>query len=94
MQLTLAHYFLAFSLAVGIAVGAALVEFPVLRALNLPSYLLILIALAAFDVACFLRGGNSVSGMVSMPVRFAGFVIALSAMFAVASLGGVEVNFF
>jgi len=94
MAFTLAHYFFAFSLAVGVAVGAALVEFPTLQTLNLPSYLLILIALAAFDVACFLRGGSTTSGMVSMPVRFSGFIIALGAMMAVASLGGATVNFF
>jgi len=90
MTLTLTHYFLAFTLAVGVAVGAAIVEFPVLRDSNLPSYLLILIGLAAFDVLCFWRSGGAAGGMVSMPVRFAGFGVALLAMLAVTTWAGVD----
>lgn len=90
MTLTLTHYFLAFTVAFGVAVGAAIVEFPALRDSNLPSYLLILIGLAVFDVICFWRSGDAPGGMVSMPVRFAGFGLALLAMLAVTYWSGVD----
>ncbi|MGN6460890.1 MAG: hypothetical protein ACTHLY_06745 [Pseudolabrys sp.] len=90
MTLTLTHYFLAFTVAVGVAVGAAIVEFPALRDSNLPSYLLILIGLAAFDIACYWRSGGAPGGVVSMPVRFAGFGLALAVMLAVTYWSGVD----
>jgi hypothetical protein len=88
--MTLTHYFLGFSLLAGLAVAAAFVGFPVLQTLNLPGYLYILFAMALFDTICFMRGGGRPGSVVSMPVRFAGFGVALAALLLAAVLLGIE----
>ena len=94
MKINLTHIFLAFALAAGLAVGAALVAFPAFRAFNLPPYFIVLLALAAFDGLCFWRGGGAPGSVVSMPVRFAGFVIGTLAIAAIGAWAGIEIRYF
>lgn len=92
--MNLTTIFMAFALAAGIAVGAALVLFPSVRGLNIPPYFIVLLALAVFDAACFWRGRGAPGSVVSMPVRFLGFVLGAMAMAAIGWFAGVDIRFF
>jgi hypothetical protein len=92
--MTLNRLFLAFALAAGLAVGAALVSFPALRATGLPPVFMVLIVLAIFDGICFYRNGATPGGMITMPVRFAGFLLAIGGIAVIASWTGTEMRYF
>jgi hypothetical protein len=94
MTINLNTIFLAFALAAGVAVGAALIAFPAFRAINLPPYFIVLLALAVFDGLCFWRGGGAPGSVVSMPVRFAGFVIGAVVVAAIGYVAGIDLRMF
>jgi hypothetical protein len=92
--MTTARLFIFYSFVVGLAVGGVLVWVPQSRTIGLEPYFWVLIALALFEVIAFTRRGQVSGPPVSMPVRIAGFVIALVLMYVIPLAAGVEVKYF
>jgi hypothetical protein len=92
--MSLTHFFFAYALAAGLAVGAMLSYFPASSLAGVPPFLMVLIALAVFDGLCLLRSGGSPEGMISMPIRMTGLAIALIAMVVVTQSAGLPLRLF
>ncbi len=92
--MTLTHFFFVYALAAGLAVGTMLGYFPAAGAAGVPPFLMLLIALAVFDGLCLLRSGGSPEGMVTMPVRLGGLVLAIVAMTVVTQIAGLPFRLF
>ena len=86
--------FFLYMAAVGAAVGVALVVKPAIGDFAIKPYFWMLIAVAAFDLVCYLRGRGVPGTMLGMDARLLGFVIGIVALVAIPSLTGSPAKFF
>lgn len=89
--------FVVFMIVVGATVGVVVVIAPQVREFRVPPYFWVLLAMAGFEVANFLRAkgikgeGNAEGTMVGMDARLAGFVLGIVVMVVVPVLLGGSV---
>ena len=86
--------FLGYTLLAGLAAGAVLVAKPELRDFGISPFFWIVIAMAAFELMCFARGGGAPGATITMGIRLVGFALALAMMIAVQAAAGSPVRFF
>ena len=82
------RFFLGFMVVAGLAAGALLIARPELRDFRISPYFWILIAMALFELAAFVRGRGAPGTMIGMEIRLLGFVLAVVLMVAVPILAG------
>ena len=90
----LSHVFFAYTAIVGLATGAIIVMAPRVMEFWLKPYFWVLIAVAFFDVAVFLKAQGRADAMLSMDARLIGFVIGIVLMVAVPWATGSPARFF
>jgi len=90
----IARVFLGYTLAAGLMAGAVLVAKPELRDIGISPFFWIVIAMAAFELLSFARGGGAPGATVTMGIRLLGFAFAITAMIAVQVVAGSPVRFF
>ncbi len=92
--MTIERLFLVFALAVGLAVGGAIVLVPASRTFSLPPYFWVLIAFVVFEGIAFAMRGSAAGPPVTMQTRLIGFGIALGLMLIIPMMAGVQVKLF
>lgn len=83
--------FVAYMIVVGAAVGVVVAFAPQVREFRVPPYFWVLLAMAGFEVASYLRGRGAEGTMVGMEARLAGFVLGIVVMVVVPILLGGSV---
>jgi len=86
--------FYAYMALIGAAAGAVLAAAPAAQNFAVKPYFWVLIAVALFDGALYLRGRNARAAMLTMNARVIGFVIGIVLMVAIPMLAGAPVRFF
>jgi hypothetical protein len=92
--MTMDRIFYGYMALVGAAAGALLAAAPQAQNFVIKPYFWILIAVALFDAAAYLRGRNAPGTMLAMNARLIGFGIGIALMVAVAMIAGAPVRFF
>jgi hypothetical protein len=80
--------FLCFMAAAGAASGLLLVAKPELRDFRIAPYFWVLIAMALFEAAAYLRGQGAPGTMVTMDVRLFGFLLGILLMVLIPIVAG------
>src|SRR3977135_4733353 len=93
-RMTINHIFLAFMALVGAATGIILVVAPQSRDFRVSPYFWVLIAMAIFELAAFVRGRSAPGTVVAMEARLCGFVLALVLMVGTPILSGSPTRLF
>ena len=93
--MTIDKVFFGYMALVGIAWGAVLVIAPAVGDFWLKPYFWVVIAVALFDGAAYLRSrSKSGAAMLSMEARLLGFLIGIVLMVAIPTLAGSSARFF
>lgn len=92
--MTVNRLFLIYATVIGAAAAAILVWIPASRTIAIPPYFWVLIALALFDGAAYMRGGGAPGTMISPVVRFGGFAIAMGLLLVLPQAAGIEIKLF
>ncbi len=92
--MTIDRIFFGFMAVVGIATGMALVAKPQIGDYFIKPYFWILIAVALFDIANYLRAKGQPGVTTGMEARLLGFVIGVVLMVVIPSLAGSPAKFF
>ncbi len=86
--------FYGYMVLAGAGSGALLAALPAAQDFALKPYFWMLIAVALFDGALYVRGRNAPGTMLAMNVRLIGFAIGIALMVAIPLIAGAPVRFF
>ena len=86
--MTINRIFLAFMVAVGIAVGVVLIAMPQARDFQVTPYFWILFATALFEFATYAYWRGAPGTILSMEMRLLGFAIGIVLMVVIPMLAG------
>ena len=88
------HIFFVYMAAIGIGAGIILTVWPQSGGFFLKPYFWVLIGLAIFDLACYLRRQGAPGTMISLEARLLGLVIGVVAMVALKTITGTPASVF
>jgi hypothetical protein len=91
--MTLDRVFYLYMALIGAAAGALLTAVPRLQDFVIKPYFWILVAVALFDAAAYLRGQNAPGTMLAMNARLIGFGIGIALLVAIPLIAGAPVRF-
>jgi uncharacterized membrane protein HdeD (DUF308 family) len=86
--------YFAYMAFIGGAAGAILASAPAAQDFAVKPYFWMLIAVALFDGALYLRGRKSPGALLAMNARLIGFAIGMALMVAIPLVAGAPVRFF
>jgi len=92
--MTMDRLFFGYMALVGAAAGAILVAVPRAQEFFIKPYFWVMIAVALFDLAAYLRARNAPGTMLAMNARLLGFVIGVVLMVVIPTFAGAPVRFF
>ena len=92
--MTIAKLFFGYMTLIGLAIGAIVVAVPRVMEFWIKPYFWVIIAVALFDAAVYLKVGKRPHLMLSMDARLIGFVIGVVLMVLVPTLAGSPARFF
>jgi hypothetical protein len=88
------HIFFVYMAVVGFAAAVILTVAPQTGDFFIKPYFWVLIGLAIFDLACYLRGQGVPGTMIGMDARLLGLVIGVVAMVALKTITGTPASVF